>query len=102
MTCTRGCCESQKDHYRSVGVAMGLGVARRVQVELDSYKKARDEGSQPRGTKLKDSIEAFRESDRLGRAFRADDLSNTYYPEHTKALREWTGEEKKAIHSGLG
>jgi hypothetical protein len=55
-------------------------------IELDAYKQARDEGSQPWGTKLEQSEEAKRESDRLGRPFRAENLAKTYHPEITKKL----------------
>lgn len=64
--------------------------------ELARYRQARSEGSQPFGTKTDQSEFAMRESDRLGRAFRADDLATTYYPDLAATIRPLTADEKEA------
>lgn len=63
---------------------------RKKWAELDLYKRARKEGSQPQSTRTKDSETALRESDRLGRPYRAEDLGGTYYPEESKRIKELT------------
>jgi hypothetical protein len=62
---------------------------RKLQTELKYYDQARREGSQPQGTTLKLSTEAMRESDKLGRAYRADHLAETYHPDIAKELKPW-------------
>lgn len=86
------------DKVKSVGI-MGVKMdftdefravrERKLQTELKYYDQARREGSQPQGTTLKLSTDAMRESDRLGRAYRADHLAETYHPDIAKELKPW-------------
>lgn len=54
---------------------------RALEKSLERYRQVRGEGSQPQGTQPVYVDQARRESDRLGRPFRADDLATTYHPE---------------------
>jgi hypothetical protein len=54
---------------------------RKTEKALERYRQVRREGSQPQGTQPVYVEQAQRESDRLGRPFRADDLATTYHPE---------------------
>lgn len=54
---------------------------RTLEKNLERYRQVRGEGSQPQGTQPVFIDQARRESDRLGRPFRADDLATTYHPE---------------------
>lgn len=54
---------------------------RKMEANLERYREVRQEGSQPQGTQPVFVDQARRESDRLGRPFRADDLATTYHPE---------------------
>lgn len=85
---TPGCfaCKVSSLSY-ATGVTRTLAEKSRM-YGLDQYAKTRKEGSQPRGTKPEFVEKAKRESDRLGRAYRADDLANTYYPDIAKALTD--------------
>lgn len=59
MSCSRGCCESFKEHVRSVAVSAAATPTRRVatnaieaterqwQVDGDAYKRLRRDGLQP-------------------------------------------------------
>lgn len=52
MPCSRGCCDSQAEHYRSVVVAAGGASAqtafeRRLDKDRPAYKRLKDEGLQP-------------------------------------------------------
>jgi hypothetical protein len=62
---------------------------KRLELEQKYYRQARAEGSQPWGTQLAQSIEAMRESDRLGRPYRANALADTYHPEINRQLQPW-------------
>lgn len=102
MTCSRGCCETPQEHWRSLQVNMNMQAEARKNKELALYKKARDEGSLPAGTTTQQSRKALDTSDKLGRPYRADNLGATYYPETSAKLREWTDKEKKAIRENAG
>lgn len=71
-----------KDKIKTIGV-QGFDHAqnRKLEADLESYRQVRSEGSQPQGTQRVFVEQAKRESDRLGRAFRADHLAETYHPE---------------------
>lgn len=52
MTCRRGCCDTQAQHYRSVfviakGQAKANGRERRWARDLDAYRNLRRDGLQP-------------------------------------------------------
>lgn len=59
MTCARGCCPTQRDHYRSVGFGASTTPFRRADTvskdamegrwhaDMPAYKRLRDEGLQP-------------------------------------------------------
>lgn len=60
MPCARGCCETQREHYLSVGISAaampsrnGPRIAREnereknLRKDLDAYKDLRDDGIQP-------------------------------------------------------
>lgn len=89
-TYVEGCFGCQISGVSFTGYRESLGRTRterkRNEAELKQYRRARREGSQPRGTQEFQTQEAIRESDRLGRAFRADDLAGTYHPEIKEAL----------------
>jgi hypothetical protein len=63
---------------------------RKLQRDLKYYDQARREGSQPQGTTLEHTTHAMRESDKLGRAFRADRLAETYHPDIAKEIKPWS------------
>lgn len=67
------------DEFRSVR-------ERKLWRDQKYYRQARAEGSQPWGTSLKQSTHAMAESDKLGRAFRADKMAETYHPDVVKEL----------------
>ena len=51
MSCTRGCCASQADHYRSVVVRMPSPqqqAARAEVADMDAYARLRKDGVQPK------------------------------------------------------
>lgn len=54
---------------------------RQLATDQKWYRQARKEGIQPVGTGLSKVEYAIRESDRLGHAYRADKLTETYLPE---------------------
>ena len=97
MTCARGCCDTQAEHYRSIAFDRHSvrAIDRSKDKELALYQQARKEGSQPWGTKTVQSHHAMNESDRLGRPFNAANLGMTYYPEHAKALKPLTDAQKE-------
>lgn len=80
MACSRGCCPSPRDHYRSIGIAAaalpngGAGVAaidakqRRWDRDLPAYRELRRQGYRPPG------IDG---SDRLAGDAKCDDHINT-------------------------
>lgn len=91
---------------RSVQVASAGLRDKETDRQLRQYKRARDEGILPWGTgvdkktgKLHSEV-AMEMSDQKGRAFRADDVAGSMYPDEAKLLREWTDPEKKAIRAG--
>lgn len=59
MTCTRGCCPTQRDHYRSVGFGASatpyrrpeamskVAMENRWQKDMPAYKRLREDGLQP-------------------------------------------------------
>jgi len=48
MTCTRGCCPTQAQHYRSLTFGQSQPAEhRRWDQTLDDYRKVRDGGGQP-------------------------------------------------------
>lgn len=59
MACSRGCCASSAEHYRSIGIASAALPTRRSAVigglkkdaelsrDRDAYKRLRDQGLQP-------------------------------------------------------
>lgn len=101
MTCSRGCCATPQEHWRSLAISKIYDSEKRKNKELTLYKQARDEGSLPMGTRTEQSHRALSESDRLGRPYRADRLGATYFPEMDSAIREWKDSEKAAIRSTL-
>ena len=105
MTCSRGCCATQQEHYRSLQVNMNIQIDRKKNKELDLYKQARMEGSQPAGTRTEQTHHAMAVSDKLGRAYRADDLATTYHPEIAAQLKPLTDAQKdraRKIANGQG
>lgn len=53
MSCTRGCCPSQRDHFRSVALTSGALVEgnnadRRLLRDMKSYKAMIDQGLEPK------------------------------------------------------
>lgn len=56
MSCARGCCDTQAEHFRSVSLNSWVGAnskvnERRLSADLDAYKRMRDEGLRPFRTK---------------------------------------------------
>lgn len=53
MTCSRGCCPTQGEHYRSLVIAGAPSAKtmeqRRDDADMDAYKRLRKDGLQPRG-----------------------------------------------------
>jgi hypothetical protein len=53
MACSRGCCSTQGEHYRSIviGGAPSYGTTYEKQLDKDrpAYKRMRDDGLQPKG-----------------------------------------------------
>lgn len=52
MRCARGCCPSDRDHYRSIGVAIralaaGNRADQRLAKDLKAYKSMVDQGLEP-------------------------------------------------------
>lgn len=50
MSCARGCCERQADHYRSVVTRMPSALSTRESQtarDLDSYRRMKQQGLQP-------------------------------------------------------
>lgn len=52
MTCVRGCCESNRDHYRSIRISavrkrMDAHREKELAKDMDAYKRMRAEGLQP-------------------------------------------------------
>lgn len=65
MSCARGCCVTQGEHYRSLtfgGTSAQARAADRFEAALDkdrpAYKRLRDQGLQPRSVKGAAEIEA--------------------------------------------
>lgn len=100
MPCSRGCCATQREHFRSLQVNLNIQIERKKNKELDLYKQARMEGSQPAGTRTEQTEHAMAVSDQLGRAYRADDLATTYHPEIAAALKPLTDAQKKMAREG--
>lgn len=52
MACSRGCCDTQAEHYRSISMRPGPTVAslteRRWGPDMDAYKRLRMNGLQPK------------------------------------------------------
>lgn len=52
MSCARGCCERQSDHYRSIVVRPGQSAESKRESQtsrdLDAYKRMAESGSQPK------------------------------------------------------
>lgn len=74
------------------GITFAAGLTRTLaeqqkNVELKHYREERKAGSQPDGTRMPEVVKAMQEADRLGRPYRADDLSQTYHPELKKELK---------------
>lgn len=76
MACARGCCNTQREHYRSLTTAVGLntGVQNQAMSRLDRYEDATRQGVQPRSTNDNDITSAMRISEATGTAFRGDQL----------------------------
>jgi len=88
MSCTRGCCASPAEHYRSIFYDRhsAFEAEKKKNDELALFAQAVKEGSLPWGTTTKQSLRALETSDKLGRPFRADNMAETMYPEHAKLL----------------
>ncbi len=76
LSCTRGCCASPREHYRSLTTTVGLDTAvqNTAMARLDKYEDATRQGIQPRTTGARDIDAAVRISDVTGVAFRGDQL----------------------------
>ena len=76
MSCTRGCCASPREHYRSLTTTVGLDtkVQNAAMTRLDKYEDAVRQGVQPRTTGQRDITAAMRISEATGVAFRGDQL----------------------------
>lgn len=62
----------------------------RAEQDIESYRRVRAEGSQPKGTDPVWVEQAKRESDKLGRPYRADRLYDTYAGPGAETPVSWT------------
>lgn len=91
MTCscgaghgTFGACMRAKNirvGYCRTASGLDYTAERRTHRELAAYKSARDQGVMPAGTGLSQTNAAMDVSQRTGRAFQANDLVSSLYPE---------------------
>ena len=75
MSCSRGCCATQREHYKSLTTTVGLDtrLGKYTDRRLDAYDDAVRQGVQPATTQLVDIKAAMRASEESGTAFRADE-----------------------------
>lgn len=92
-----GYCPQEQKNIRSIQIAHAGISNKKLDRDLEEYRKQREEGNQPKSTRRRDVEDSKVFSNETGRAFRADDMAGTLYPELAKTIREWTPAEKESF-----